>query len=183
MITLAPRIRALAAATLFVLPLLSAAQSDYPTRPVKILVPYAPGGATDIIARHVAGRLNDVLGQSVVVENRAGASGNVALDAAAKSPADGYTLLCGNVSTNAINETTFAQTLQIEAVARSHRHHQAGRDPAHHRRHAVAPGRVGRRPRRAGEAEPRQAQLRLGGARHLPASRHGGAGAQGGHRC
>ena len=79
---------------------------------MKILVPYAPGGATDIIARHVAGKLNDVLGQSVVVENRAGASGNVALDAAAKSPADGYTLLCGNVSTNAINETTFAQTLQ-----------------------------------------------------------------------
>jgi tripartite-type tricarboxylate transporter receptor subunit TctC len=101
-----------AAAALTALPLALAAQSDYPNRPVKILVPYAPGGATDIIARHVAARLNDALGQTVVVENRAGASGNVALDAAAKSPPDGYTLLCGNVSTNAINETTFAHTLQ-----------------------------------------------------------------------
>jgi tripartite-type tricarboxylate transporter receptor subunit TctC len=110
--TLATGIRAVAAAALAALPLLAAAQSDYPNRPVKVLVPYAPGGATDIIARHVAAKLNDVLGQSVVVENRAGASGNVALDAAARSPADGYTLLCGNVSTNAINETTFAQTLQ-----------------------------------------------------------------------
>ena len=109
---LATGIRAVAVAALAALPLLAAAQSDYPNRPVKVLVPYAPGGATDIIARHVAAKLNDVLGQSVVVENRAGASGNVALDAAAKSPPDGYTLLCGNVSTNAINETTFAQTLQ-----------------------------------------------------------------------
>jgi tripartite-type tricarboxylate transporter receptor subunit TctC len=112
MTRLAIRMRVLAALLLAPIPLLSAAQSDYPNRPVKILVPYAPGGATDIIARHVAGKLNEVLGQSVVVENRAGASGNVALDAAAKSPADGYTLLCGNVSTNAINETTFAGTLQ-----------------------------------------------------------------------
>ena len=96
------------------LPLGAAAQSGdpYPSRPVKILVPYAPGGATDIIARHVANRLPEVLGQSVVVENRAGASGNIALEAAAKAPADGYTVLCGNVSTNAINETTFAHTLQ-----------------------------------------------------------------------
>ena len=110
--TLAIGIRAVAVAAIAALPLVAAAQSDYPNRPVKVLVPYAPGGATDIIARHVAAKLNDVLGQSVVVENRAGASGNVALDAAAKSPPDGYTLLCGNVSTNAINETTFAQTLQ-----------------------------------------------------------------------
>ena len=112
MTRLAIRMHVLVALLLAAMPLVSAAQSDYPNRPVKILVPYAPGGATDIIARHVAGKLNDVLGQSVVVENRAGASGNVALDAAAKSPADGYTLLCGNVSTNAINETTFAGTLQ-----------------------------------------------------------------------
>lgn len=98
------------------LPLGAAAQSGdpYPSRPVKILVPYAPGGATDIIARHVANRLPEVLGQSVVVENRAGASGNIALEAAAKAPADGYTVLCGNVSTNAINETTFAHSLQTK---------------------------------------------------------------------
>ena len=86
----------------------------YPTRPVKIIVPYQSGGATDIIARIVAARLTDSLGQNVLVENRPGASGNLALEAAAKAPADGYTLLVGNVSTNAINENTFANMLQIK---------------------------------------------------------------------
>jgi tripartite-type tricarboxylate transporter receptor subunit TctC len=98
------------------LPLPAAAQSadSFPARPVKIIVPYAPGGATDIIARIVSARMTESLGQSVVVENRPGASGNLALEAAAKAPADGYTLLVGNVSTNAINETTFAHQLQIK---------------------------------------------------------------------
>jgi tripartite-type tricarboxylate transporter receptor subunit TctC len=96
------------------LPLLAAAQSvePYPNRPAKMLVPYAPGGATDIIARHLATKLQDVLGQPFVVDNRAGASGNIALEAAAKAAPDGYTLLVGNVSTNAINESTFADVLQ-----------------------------------------------------------------------
>ena len=91
-----------------------AAQStdNYPNRPIKVLVPYAPGGATDIIARQLAPRLEEALGQPIVIENRAGASGNIALDAAAKAPPDGYTLLIGNVSTNAINETTFEGVLQ-----------------------------------------------------------------------
>jgi tripartite-type tricarboxylate transporter receptor subunit TctC len=97
------------------LPLPAAAQSgDYPNHPVKILVPYAPGGATDIIARIVAARLTESLGQSFVVENRPGATGNVALEAVAKAPADGYTLFVGNVSTNTINENTFANTLSIK---------------------------------------------------------------------
>jgi len=81
---------------------------------VKILVPYAPGGATDIIARIVAARLTESLGQSFIVENRPGATGNVALEAVAKAPADGYTLFVGNVSTNTINENTFADTLTIK---------------------------------------------------------------------
>src|SRR6267378_3380780 len=101
-------------AALGVSPLPAAAQSadSFPTRPIKILVPYAPGGATDIIARIVAAKLTESLGQSVLVENRTGASGNLALEAVAKAPADGYTLLVGNVSTNTINENTFAQQLQ-----------------------------------------------------------------------
>jgi tripartite-type tricarboxylate transporter receptor subunit TctC len=78
----------------------------YPNRPIKLLVPYAPGGATDIIARLLSIKLADALGQGVVVENRPGASGNIALEAAIKSPPDGYTLFVGNVTTNAINETT-----------------------------------------------------------------------------
>ena len=92
----------------------SALAQDYPSRPVKIIVPYAPGGSTDIIGRIVAQRLTESLGQSFLVDNRPGASGNLALEAVAKAPPDGYTLLVGNVSTNAINENTFAQQLSIK---------------------------------------------------------------------
>lgn len=97
-------------------PLSAAGQSadSFPSRPVKFIVPYAPGGATDIIARIVAAPLGASFGQSVVVENKPGASGNLALEAVAKAPADGYTLLIGNVSTNTINENTFAHQLQIK---------------------------------------------------------------------
>jgi tripartite-type tricarboxylate transporter receptor subunit TctC len=91
----------------------AAAQDAYPSRPVKILVPYAPGGATDIIARIVGAKLTESLGQSFIVENRTGANGNLALEAAAKAAPDGYTLLVGNVSTNAINENIYASQLTI----------------------------------------------------------------------
>jgi len=96
-------------------PIVVTAQSEaYPNRPVKLLVPYAPGGATDIIARQLAVKLEQALGQPFVVDNRAGASGNIALEAAAKAAPDGYTLLVGNVSTNAINESTFAGVMQTK---------------------------------------------------------------------
>jgi len=85
----------------------------FPARPVRLIVPYAPGGATDITARQLQTRISDLWGQPVIVDNRAGASGNIALETAARSAPDGYTLFVGNVSTNAINETTF-RSLKIK---------------------------------------------------------------------
>jgi tripartite-type tricarboxylate transporter receptor subunit TctC len=78
------------------------AQEAWPARPITLLVGFAPGGGTDLIARHIAPRLAELLGQPVVIENRAGASGTIAAAAAAKSRPDGYTLLLGHVSSNAM---------------------------------------------------------------------------------
>jgi tripartite-type tricarboxylate transporter receptor subunit TctC len=75
------------------IPFVPALAQDYPHRPVKVVVGYAPGGGTDIFARVIADKLGRVLGQPVIVENKAGANGNIAADQVAKSPADGYSLL------------------------------------------------------------------------------------------
>ncbi len=73
-----------------------------PNRPVRVIVPFPPGGATDMLARLVAQRLGDRLGQPLVIENRPGATGTVAAGQVAKSPPDGYTIMMGHVSVNAI---------------------------------------------------------------------------------
>ena len=80
----------------------SMAQSDYPNKPVRLIVGFAPGGSTDIVGRIVAQRLTERLGQTVVVDNKAGAGGTIGADIAAKSAADGYTLTLGTTSTHAI---------------------------------------------------------------------------------
>lgn len=80
---------------------------DFPSRPVKILVPQTPGGASDALARIVAQKLSEKWGQPVVVENRAGAGGNVGMEVVANAPADGYTLLMSYVGTHAINGTLY----------------------------------------------------------------------------
>ena len=81
----------------------SALAQAYPTKPVTIIVPFAAGGTTDILARIIGQALTTELGQSVIVDNRAGAGGNIGASMAAKSPADGYTLFMGTVGTHAIN--------------------------------------------------------------------------------
>ena len=83
---------------------LAQAQDDYPNRPVRIIVPFAPGGSTDVVARILADKLGNELKQSFVVENRAGAGGNIGADAVAKSAPDGYTLLMGTTGVLAINK-------------------------------------------------------------------------------
>src|SRR5512134_1682707 len=82
------------------------AQGQYPTRPVRIIVPTSPPGGADVVARLIAPVLTERLGQQVVVENRAGASTMIGGEAVAKAPPDGYTLLMG-ISTLAINPATF----------------------------------------------------------------------------
>ncbi|MGL4284812.1 MAG: Bug family tripartite tricarboxylate transporter substrate binding protein [Phreatobacter sp.] len=86
------------------------AQADYPTRPVTVMVPQAPGGANDIIGRIIAEALSEVLGQRFVVENRAGAGGNLGSQAAARSTPDGYTLLVTISASQAINPALYART-------------------------------------------------------------------------
>ena len=86
-----------------------AVAQDYPSKPLRLIVPFPPGGVTDIVARAVAAKLAIELGQSVVVENRAGASGVIGAEAGARSPADGYTLVMGNISTLAINPVTYTK--------------------------------------------------------------------------
>jgi tripartite-type tricarboxylate transporter receptor subunit TctC len=102
------------AATAFGMPAFAQMADKYPSRPVKILVPYGPGGATDIVARILADQLTKSLGQSFFVENKPGAFGIVALEDLAKSPADGYTLMIGNVSTNAITPIIYASKMKID---------------------------------------------------------------------
>lgn len=86
----------------------------YPSKPVKILVPYAPGGATDIVARILADQLGKELGQSFFVENKPGAFGIIAVEDMARSPGDGYTLMIGNVSTNAISPIIYPDKFKID---------------------------------------------------------------------
>jgi tripartite-type tricarboxylate transporter receptor subunit TctC len=83
----------------------AAAQADpsYPNKPIRIIVPYGPGGATDIVARVLSENLKETLGQPVVVENRPGGNGIVAIQEVARARPDGYTLLIGNVTTQMIN--------------------------------------------------------------------------------
>lgn len=87
----------------------NAVAQGYPSRPMRLIVPYPPGGPLDIMARAIGQKLTEAWSQPVVVDNRAGAGGNIGADLVAKSPADGYTLLMGAVATHAINPSLYAK--------------------------------------------------------------------------
>jgi len=100
-----PRLLPLAVALLIAV---QAAAQNYPTRPVRVIVPFAAGGNTDITARAIGVRLSEVFGQQIVVENRPGGATNIGTELVAKAPPDGYTILMGG-ATNAINMSTQAK--------------------------------------------------------------------------
>ena len=99
----------LAGALLAALPVtaLAQAKTTYPTKPIRLIVAFPPGGSTDIIARLVGQKLSERLGQQVIIDNRGGAGGTIGTDMAAKSPADGYTLTMGTTSTHVIAPAIF----------------------------------------------------------------------------
>ena len=98
---------ATAAAAVSLSPLAAQAQPAFPTKPITIIVPFSAGGTTDILARVVGLYMGNDLGQPVVVDNRAGAGGNIGGQAAARAAADGYTLFMGTVGTHAINQSLY----------------------------------------------------------------------------
>ena len=87
----------------------AAAQDAYPVRSIRMVIPYPPGGGTDIVGRMVAQKLGETFGQTVVADNRGGATGNIGTEIVARAAPDGYTLLMGNVAPNAINVSLFAK--------------------------------------------------------------------------
>src|SRR4051812_15577355 len=87
---------------------------NYPNKPVMMIVPFAPGGASDFVARIIQHGVSDILGQQIVVDNRAGAAGMIGTEAAARSAPDGYTTFLGNIGTISINPGVYASNMRIK---------------------------------------------------------------------
>jgi tripartite-type tricarboxylate transporter receptor subunit TctC len=95
-------LRSLIAVTLSCASFFAQAQQAFPTKPIRLIVGFAPGGGTDIVARAIAPKMSEILGQSIIIENKSGAAGTIGADLVAKSNPDGYTLLMGHSNSNAI---------------------------------------------------------------------------------
>ena len=93
-------------------PALAADAAAYPNRPVRMIVPFQPGGASDFVARNIEPKLAKALGQHLVIENRVGASGYVGIEAASQATPDGHTVLLGNIGTMAINPNYYSKALK-----------------------------------------------------------------------
>ncbi|MBY0334244.1 MAG: tripartite tricarboxylate transporter substrate binding protein [Acetobacteraceae bacterium] len=97
------------------LPRLAGAQ-DFPNRAIRMIIPYPPGGASDVIARILGPHMTEALGQPIVIENRPGGNGGIAAEFVARSPADGYTLLMGNAGPNALNAAVYGARLTYDVI-------------------------------------------------------------------
>ena len=95
--------RSLLAITLATSSFFAMGQQAYPSKPIRLIVGFAPGGGTDIVARAIAPKMSEILGQSIIIENKSGAAGTIGADLVAKSNPDGYTLLMGHSNSNAIS--------------------------------------------------------------------------------
>ena len=144
------------------LPGLAAAQ-EYPNQPIRFIVPYPPGGGTDIVARILNEALAAELRQPIIIDNRGGAAGNVGTDLAAKAPADGYNILF-TLSSHTINPKLYDK-LPFDVEQRLRADQPRGDDPADPRRPSVGAGEQRAGADRARQGQPRQAQLRVGGHR------------------
>ena len=111
----------------------------YPTKPIRVLVPFLPGGTPDIQIRMLAEKLTPRMGQQFVIDNRAGASGNIAMEIAARAPADGYTLIIGTVGNWAVNPHLF----KLKRRAANVRHQGAARGGGRHGNRRRAEARAG----------------------------------------
>jgi tripartite-type tricarboxylate transporter receptor subunit TctC len=100
--------------TLLLMGTLAQAQDTWPQKPIRLIVPFAPGGASDFTARIISQALADELKQGIIVENKGGAAGNIGMDAAAKAAPDGYTLFLGNVGATSINPSIFGAAMRVK---------------------------------------------------------------------
>jgi tripartite-type tricarboxylate transporter receptor subunit TctC len=100
---------AIALTALTAFPSAAVAAESYPTRPVRFVVPFAPGGSTDTLARSIAIKMSDAMGQQVVVDNRSGGNGNIGMDIVAQAPPDGYTIVLGYIANLAIGPHLYAK--------------------------------------------------------------------------
>ena len=92
----------------------ASAQSAYPNKTIRVLIPYAPGGLTDVVARYYADHLRKSFGQNVLVDNKPGASGIIAIEEMARAKPDGYTIMIGNISTNCLTPVLLAKRMRID---------------------------------------------------------------------
>src|SRR3990172_6589798 len=95
---------------------LPATAADYPTKPIRLIVGFAPGGGTDTTARAISAKLTDLLGQQIIIDNRPGAAGNIATEMVAKATPDGYTLLMGTIAAPAINPSLYTTKLPFDSI-------------------------------------------------------------------